>query len=288
MLDLSYFQNINSNTQLFQNGGTWQTWIKPRGAKIVNFFVVGAGAGGGGGFQAAAGSISGGGSGGAGGYIKLTIQASILPDILYILPGTGGIGGTGGVSPKSGSTATKSYVCLIPDISSISNIICTSGAVAATGGGAGSTIAATAGVGETIVTITNTVFVNLGTFLSNSGLGGLAGQLTTGAVNSVTSFLVTGGGGGGTGAGGAAPSSVGGPFPILAGGAINTNGRNGLIFYKPLFGVTGGTGGGGGTNGGVGGNGAPGCGGGGGGAGTSSAGNGGRGGDGFIIITTNF
>jgi len=51
MLDLSYFQNQNSNVQGFFNGGTWQTWIKPRGAKLVNIICQGSGAGGGGGFQ---------------------------------------------------------------------------------------------------------------------------------------------------------------------------------------------------------------------------------------------
>ena len=49
MIDLSYFQNQNSNVQGFFNGGTWQTWIKPRGAKLVNIICQGSGAGGGGG-----------------------------------------------------------------------------------------------------------------------------------------------------------------------------------------------------------------------------------------------
>jgi len=41
MLDLSYFQTQNSNVQGFFNGGTWQTWIKPRGAKMVNIICQG-------------------------------------------------------------------------------------------------------------------------------------------------------------------------------------------------------------------------------------------------------
>ena len=75
MLDVSYFQNSTSNVQLFQNGDTWQTWVKPRGAKTVNFFVVGAGSGGGGGFLAATGAKGGGAGGGNGGYVKLTLPA---------------------------------------------------------------------------------------------------------------------------------------------------------------------------------------------------------------------
>ena len=62
MLDLSYFQNQNSNVQGFFSGGTWQTWIKPRGAKLVNIICQGSGAGGGGGLQSA-GTKAGGGSG---------------------------------------------------------------------------------------------------------------------------------------------------------------------------------------------------------------------------------
>lgn len=285
MLDVSYFQNSTSNTQLFQNGGSWQTWVKPRGAKIVNFFVIGAGAGGGGGLQAAAGNKSGGSGGGNGGYTRLTVQASILPDILYVLPGTGGTGGTGGTSPTQGNSATKSYVSLIPDITSVSNIILTSGAVAAVGGLAGSTVANSSSAGETVAVSTNMVFVNLGNFLSTAGQAGSAGGLTTGNGAAVNAFSIVSGGGGGTSTGGGVNA---GPFPGITSTPINTSGADGQIFYKPIFGILGGRGGGGGTTGGNGGNGGPGCGGGGGGAGTTSSGNGGKGGDGFVIITTNF
>lgn len=288
MIDVSYFQTNNANTQIFQNGNTWQTWIKPKNAKTVNFFVVGAGAGGGGGFQAGTGAIGGGGGGGNGGYTKLLVQASILPDILYILPGAGGAGGTGGSSAIAGSSGNKSYVCLIPDITSVSNIVCTSGTAAAIGGGAGTTALGSGGSGETAATATGMIFANLGNFL------GLAGQLAgaggTAGANSVTALfafnLAAGGGGGsGTGAGITGGTTV---VPTVASTPINTSGKNGFVLYKPIFVVTGGNGGGGGTNGGNGGNGAPGCGGGGGGAGTGTAGNGGNGGDGFVIITTNF
>ena len=36
MLDLSYFQNSTSNTQVFITEGEWQMWNKPRGAKLIN------------------------------------------------------------------------------------------------------------------------------------------------------------------------------------------------------------------------------------------------------------
>jgi hypothetical protein len=286
MIDVSYFQNSTSNTQIFQNGGTWQTWIKPRNAKMVSFFVIGAGAGGGGGFQAATGAISGGAGGGTASSVKLTVQASMLPDVLYALPGIGGAGGIGGASPTTGSSATRSFVCLIPDTSSISNIVATSGNVAAVGGAAGSTVNVVGGAAETVATTANMVFANLGQFTTILGYLGANGNTTIGGANSFQSFTVQSGGGGGTGAGGGI--SVTPLFPATANTPVNTNGNNGPIYYKPIFALFGGRGGGGGTTGGKGGDGAPCCGGGGGGAGTTSAGNGGRGGDGLIIITTTF
>lgn len=288
MIDVSYFQTNNANTQIFQNGGTWQTWVKPKNAKMVNFFVIGAGSGGGGGFQTGSGALSGGQGGSNGGYVRLTIQASLLPDILYVIPGTGGAGGIGGNPSTSGGAATKSYVCLIPDTSSASNIVCTSGNAAATGGVGESTITATGGVGETVATAANMVFAILGNFLATAALGGTSGGLTVGGSNAVNVFMVQASGGGGTGNGGSSPTPAGGPFPAQVGGSTTTGPKHGLIYYKPIFGLSGGVGGNGGTTGVNGGNGAPGCGGGGGGAGTVSAGNGGRGGDGFVIITTNF
>jgi hypothetical protein len=290
MLDLSYFQNKNSNVQGFFNGGTWQTWIKPRGAKLVNILCVGSGAGGGGGHQSASTPRGGGGAGGSGAASKLTIDANLLPDRLYILPGVGGNGGLGGTTATSGSSNQNSFVTLIPDTTSVSNVLLRSGTTRATGGGAGGAVAGgTQGLGETINVIANNIFANLGTFTFQVGAtGGLGGTTTGGAVGS-SNFLVAGTGGGGTGAGGF--TSAAGVFPAQTGSALNTDGRKGLILYKPTLIFFGGLGGGGSTsgNGGNGGNGAPGCGGGGGGASTNTgvnAGNGGRGGDGFIIITT--
>jgi len=288
MIDVSYFQTNNANTQIFQNGGTWQTWVKPKNAKTVSFFVVGAGSGGGGGFQTGSGAKSGGQGGSNGGNVKLILQASLLPDILYIIPGTGGAGGIGGNPSTAGGAATKSFVCLTPDTGSVSNIVCTSGNAAATGGTGGSTATATGGVGETIATTANMIFVNLGNFIATAGTAGSSGGLTTGGNNAVTAFMVPGSGGGGSSTAGGSPSAAAGPFPLQSGATTATGPKNGLIFYKPIFGLSGGVGGNGGTTGVNGGNGAPGCGGGGGGAGTTSAGNGGRGGDGFVIITTNF
>jgi hypothetical protein len=289
MLDLSYFQNQNSNVQGFFNGGTWQTWIKPRGAKMVNIICQGSGAGGGGGFQSASTPRSGASGGGSGATARLTINANLLPDILYILPGIGGAGGLGGAPATAGSPGQNSFVCLIPNTNSVSNIVLRSGTTVAAGGGAGSTTAPSQAVGETINVIANNIFANLGTFTFQAGVQSNSAATGTSGVTTPSNFIVNAGGGGGTANAGG--SNATGVFPALTTILVNTDGADGPIYYKPILMLFGGRGGGGSTsgNGGNGGNGAPGCGGGGGGASTNTgvnAGNGGKGGDGFIIITT--
>jgi hypothetical protein len=294
MLDLSYFQNQNSNVQGFFNGGTWQTWIKPRGAKLVNIICNGSGAGGGGGFQSASTPRAGGGGGGTGATSRLTINANLLPDILYILPGIGGNGGLGGAPASAGTAGQNSFVTLIPSTTSVSNVVLRSGTTVALPGGAGTTSAGAGGAAETISVIANNIFANLGTFTFQAGQAGLAGGTVNGGQISSTNFVLGGAGGGGTGQGGGSPFSSSGVFGAQAPATpLNTNGQDGRIYYKPILMLYGGSGGGGssaaGTNGGNGGNGAPGAGGGGGGASSNvgvNAGNGGRGGDGFVIITT--
>jgi hypothetical protein len=291
MLDLSYFQNQNSNVQGFFNGGTWQTWIKPRGAKMVNIICQGSGAGGGGGFQSVSTPRGGGGSGASGATARLTIDAKLLPDILYILPGIGGNGGLGGTTATAGSPGQNSFITLIPSTGSVSNVVLRSGTTPAVAGGGGTTAGGSIGGGETISLIANNIFANLGTFTFQAGVLGGPGVTGAGGVQVVSNFVTGGGGGGGTSTGQGVQAN--GVFPSIPATSLNTNGIGNIIIYKPTLILFGGNGGGGstaaGTNGGNGGNGAPGAGGGGGGASSNTgvnAGNGGRGGDGFIIITT--
>jgi hypothetical protein len=290
MLDLSYFQNQNSNVQGFFNGGTWQTWIKPRGAKLVNIICVGAGSGGGGALQSS-GTRGGGGGGASGAIARLTINANILPDVFYILPGIGGVGGiTAAGGATAGSPGQNSFVTLIPSTGSVSNVLLRSGTTPSTGGGVGTTVAGTGGAAETINLITNNIFANLGNFTFQAGSVGSSGGTGAGTGITPPSFVNGGTGGGGTLSGGS--FLVSGVFPAIAAAQANTNGAGNIILYKPTLMLFGGLGGGGSTIGGVGagGNGAPGCGGGGAGAngntGATPLGGGGRGGDGFVIITT--
>jgi hypothetical protein len=289
MLDLSYFRNSSLNTQIFQSENTWQTWIKPRGARFITIMLAGAGAGGGGGFLNA-GTRSGGAGGGPGNVIRASFQSSMLPDVLYILTGIGGAGGIGSATPTAGSSPTRTYVAMSPDTSSAASIILTCSSTLPGGGNAGSGVNSTAGVNPGVPTVNNSSFSVFGTFIVPANYVTATGG-NTGAAASVSAILPismggAGGGGGSTGTGGGI--SGGGIIPIVNATAANTNGANGYIIYKPVLILLSGAGGGGLTTGGNGGDGAMSCGGGGGGAGSSSAGNGGRGGDGFVIITTSF
>ena len=290
MLDLSYFQNSgNVNTQTFTNAGSWVTWQKPRGAKFVNIMCIGSGAGGGGAITGSTRGLGGSGGGG-GGIVKAQFQASTLPDLLYVYTGLGGSGslGSSNATYNSSSNGEKSYVCLIPDTSSISNIVVTSGNLSARGA-----FSNLGGNGETAATAANAIFLNLGTFLATAGTGGGGGSTTT-AGGSITPSSITTGGAGGSGTNTGGGFVAAGFYPLISGiasSAVNpgTNGPNGLAFYKPVMAFMGGAAGGGGVpTGGNGGSGAYGCGGAGGGGGTVTGGNGGRGGDGLIIITTSF
>ena len=301
MLDLSYFQNSYSNTQMFTSAGTWQTWIKPRNAKMVNILCIGGGGGGG------CGAVfsSGPGGGSAAGYVKVTYQANILPDILYVQCGIGGIGGQ--PPGANGGTGSLSYVAIIPDTTSTINLVCISAATTAGGGLAAS--GGPGGTAATAATAANAIFLNLGTFITAAGIAGGQGsrQAPPPADIIPSSFLVPG-----TGGGGGLTSNIGfpggaiaaaGPMPYVSGGFSTINGtpsgrgQDGIIMYKPILAFLGGTGGGcvrnGAAQAGAGGNGAYGCGGGGGGVnngigGSAAAGAGGNGGDGLVIITTSF
>jgi len=289
MLDLSYFKTQNSDVQGFFSGGTWQTWIKPRGAKLVNIMCVGSGGGGGGGFQSITTPRSGASGGGSGAAARLTINANLLPDILYILPGMGGAGGLGGDPATAGSPGQNSFVTLIPSTASSSTIVLRSGTTVASAGGGGSTVAPAAAQGETINVVANNIFANLGIFTYQGGVGANTPNIGASASTTPANFIVGAGGGGGIGtAGGVAGLAT---FLVIPTIPLNTDGQNGPIVYNPTLLLYGGRGGGGAVtgNGGNGGNGAPGAGGGGGGASANTgvnAGNGGRGGNGFIIITT--
>ena len=286
MLDLFNIPTNASSTQTFYaNGSTsWQTWEKPRGAKMIQILCVGSGAGGSSG-PGGVGTQSGGRGGSCAGLSRVMIPASLLPDTLFVqvpVGGAGGIGISGGTI--AGASGGISYVALAPSASSTVLIAASSATVA------GPTTAPTVA--------TATAFNSLGLFLAIAGVAGAAGA--TGAGASVTAFgsniLLTGGAAGGgktTPAGfvgGSILNTAGGPLPYISGSteAGTPSAGSGVYLLQP-FCATGGAGGGGSTGSGFnGGDGAYGCGGGGGGGGRGNGGNGGKGGDGLVIITTIF
>ena len=98
MLDIFHTSdNINVNQQIFYATGGWQTWIKTRGKSMINITVIGGGGGGGAGTvgAAAATTRTGGGGGGSGAVVQATGPLLVLPDILYVQAGAGGVGGIG-------------------------------------------------------------------------------------------------------------------------------------------------------------------------------------------------
>jgi hypothetical protein len=107
--------NIPSNTQstfTFYATGNWQTWEKPRNAKMIQIFCLGGGGGGASVFTTT--NSNGGGGGASGGIVRGLIPAFLLPDTIYILVGKGGLGPS--VLATNGGTGGISYVSLQPSI----------------------------------------------------------------------------------------------------------------------------------------------------------------------------
>jgi len=259
MLDINFIPGQQDNVKIFYASGTtaWQTWQKPRNCKFIWMMCIGAGNGGG-----------GGNGGGSGGVVRALFPANVLPDTLFVQPGSG-----------TGPTifpANRSFVSITPSSTVVMNLVCVSGAAAAgTGGPPGA---------ETIATVTNAGLLSLGNFIAIAGTGAtapLSTTITMGGAN-CGSFL--------TPAASYASINLGTTVtPPLNSGDNTTggNGNHGFWSWKPMFG-TGGMAGGYNEagRGGNGGNGAYGCGGGGSGNGTGGFGVDGSGGDGLVIIST--
>ena len=253
-----------SNYQEFYGGGSTRDWIKPRGASMVRFMLIGAGGGGGVGS-----SSQGGGGGGSGAVTSWIGPAIFIPDVLRV---SIGLGGTSGVNATASSVIYQAkdgtgYTLLTANGG-------TSGTTA-TGGGNGATVFA------------NNFFGASGIFTSIAGQAGTAGNTTGAGTNqaaSATTFLS--GGAGGAGASGSTGGSVTPNYgytalpTTTAGGTVE--GANGYFITQPILLGVGGAGGTTSTTvGTTGGRGGIGCGGGGAGEDATTAG---RGGDGAVFI----
>jgi len=283
MLDFSHIPSpYSSNVKTFNSASAVpQVWAKPRGASMVYIQAIGAGGGGGNGFTRASGVQGGGGGGGGGAGIgTLLVPAYLLPDILYVFVGSGGLATIAGVD---------SVVSFYPSASSPSLIYGPGGNAGGTGTGA----AGGAASGIVAAPTTATRFLNMGLFVGYAGSDGPAGGVSgVGADSAALATGITCGGASGAGVSVLDVTTAGGQVTgitnylqnVSAGADPGGAGNLGNTSFAPLC-ATGGSGGGSGgvVVGGAGGAGGVGSGGGGGGAGTTG-GAGGRGGDGIVII----
>lgn len=291
MLDISHIPSQQQSTYIFYATGNWQTFTKPRNAKFIEIFCLGAGAGGGH-CTVGATTVNGAGGGGSGGIVRGIIPAFLLPDTLYIQVGKGGAGGKSGAGAQGGFGGI-SYISLDGTISE-QTLICKSSTATPTGGAA----SITAGAAATVSVPALSAFGNLGLFTAIAGVIGSTGGTSTPTVGSSQTALatnITTGGAGGGGKNGVtfadggriAAASVILTSAVSEGSGVGVKGGDGYGTLQPFCG----TGGAGGSAanvtgiGGKGGNGYYGCGGGGGGAGSIVGGFGGDGGDGLVIIT---
>lgn len=292
MLDLSNIPSKQQQTYTFYATGNWQTWSKPRNAKMIEIFCLGGGAGGG--SSLLSGSAYGGaGGGGSAGIVRGIIPAFLLPDTLYILVGKGGAGAS--TAGTQGGTGGISYIGLQPSTSE-QTLICKSSSQGPTGG-ASAFSSGIGGVAATLSSAISSAFGNLGLFTAIAGVNGNNGGLNTGTSGGTQAALGTNLTTGGAGGGGKSNTVVAGGGNITSALAILTNqvnggvtsGQDGNSGYGTLQPFCG-TGGAGGASiltgiGGRGGDGFYGCGGGGTGSGSLAGSRGGNGGDGLIIIT---
>lgn len=282
----------------------WHTWRKPLGCGMTMITCLGGGGGGGGGGAGGTGT-GGGGGGGSSGNTIVIMPTFLLPDVLYVQVGAGGIGGLGSVigATGNGASGVMSYVTVFPNTTA-SNVIAISGAAAAGGGGNGNTGAGTAGTAGTAALLGSMPLAGLGHFTAFAGQAGLAGVVTDSDGQNesipVTGGITTGGASGGSAS---TVDHAGGGFTAIASSLLSQsrpaapaagafNGSAGPMLWKPFFSF-GGCGGSGSlaTNpGGVGGSAAYGSGGGGGGSSPLGHGGGGTtvsggiGGSGIVIF----
>jgi hypothetical protein len=267
MLDAFNFPTPqNANYQEFYGGSsnppntrTTFSWMKPRGASMVRFLLIGPGGGGQHGT-----STSGGFGGGSGAVTSFIVPAMFIPDELSITPGAGGTAGGAGVGTtiffRIGNFST--------------NVLTAAASNGQTAGPAGS----------------SNYFTAAGIFRSTAGQAGTDGSSTGSGTNqpaSTTTFLSGGAGGaGGSNAldtGGSVTPTFGYPVLAAATGGGTAVGRDGYFVTQPLLVGCGGAGGTTSTTVGTrGGRGGIGCGGGGGGEDALTGG--GQGGGGAVFI----
>src|SRR5208283_619829 len=105
-VDIQYFEGDSQGTNL----QVWQTWRKPRGARLI--YMLGVGAGGSGSCGLNTSTSGGGGGGGSGAQASVCIPAIFVPDILYVQCGVGGIPTIS--SGAAGVNGSNTYIAIEP------------------------------------------------------------------------------------------------------------------------------------------------------------------------------
>lgn len=225
------------------DGGSWQTWEKPRGSTMLRITCIAGGGGGGSGYKASGGA---GGSGGGSSAISIImIPADCLPDVLYV---SVGVGGAGGAVPADnaatlGSNGIRTYVSVAPFTGVIYSVCYADSGKAGTTA-ATSTLPGGAGAGGTVATRNESSFSSYGISNYIGGHGGGSGGQQANAP-ATYSFPTTGimlsGGVGGPGTnntfGGAitAPSQPSLVFFSSQARSASTVGHSGIEIQKPLL-----------------------------------------------------
>lgn len=301
MIDLLHLPEPDERTVWFPGQGPstdttgWRVWTKPRGVSMVSILAIGSGGGGGGGAGNISGSTAGGGAGGGGAAMaKMLFPAWALPDKLYVLCVSGGLGGDGGGSGSAGTAGiagAASMVSIYPNTTAGNLLVTTlNGGLLGTagttfaGGGSGSAPTAPSAISAPLGQMAATQLFIQGT--------GRTGGSTGPTSNATLEIISRGAPGAGksTGAGSAGSGYAAVPGTLLnavPGGTAETaaDAPSGFIHAGFHFAGCGG----GGNNLGVGGRGGNGVAwgaGGGGGGGGLTGGRGGDGGPGLVIIAS--
>ena len=90
---INYPTPQNANVQIFSQGGTTQDWVKPQGVSFVWFTLIGGGGSGG-----DAGGIATG--GGSSAVTNFMCPAFLIPDVLRVVVGRGGVTGNSGTDSE--------------------------------------------------------------------------------------------------------------------------------------------------------------------------------------------
>lgn len=250
------YQEFYGGTKV--NGFAGYTWVKPRGASMVRFMLIGPG-----GLGSVGSSTTGGGGGGSGAVTSWIGPAMFVPDILNVFCGQSG----------SGEATYIQYIAK----NGLNTLL-----EAANGGSSTGNNSAAGGA-----SMQANQFTASGIYTTVEGQNSASGSLTGAGGNisaSATTFLSGGAGGAGAAAntGGSVTPNYGyTPLSTTAAGGT-TAAKNGYFITQPILVGCGGAGGSTSTSVGTGGGrGGIGCGGGGSGEDGNS---GGRGGDGAVFI----